>query len=186
MPKRALPSRSTREAESPTPEALAASASRLDAITRVTLLVFRLNGLLLAEGDRLCRPVGQTSARWQVLGVVDHGPMTVAAVARTMGLARQSVQRTADLLAGEGLVAYEEDPADRRAQRLVLTVRGRKILRTIEAAQDKWARDLGRRVGVARVEQAIAPLEALAATLAPPKLAPRPRSRVRVRTQGTG
>ena len=57
--------------------------------------VFRVNGLLLAAGDDLARPAGLTSARWQVLGVVDHGPVTVAQVARIMGLTRQSVRWSA-------------------------------------------------------------------------------------------
>jgi DNA-binding MarR family transcriptional regulator len=132
-----------------------------EAVTRLTLLVFRLNGLLLAEGDRMAAPVGQTSARWQVLGVVDHGPCTVAAVARTMGLARQSVQRTADLLAADGLVAYEDNPADRRAMLVRLTPRGRKALRTIEAAQQAWAARLGEALGAPAVGRACALLERL-------------------------
>lgn len=40
----------------------------------------------------------------------------VAAIARAMGLARQSVQRTADLLEAEGLVEYVENPAHRAGQ----------------------------------------------------------------------
>jgi DNA-binding MarR family transcriptional regulator len=135
-----------------------------EAFTRLTLLVFRLNGLLLAAGDRMAAPVGQTSARWQVLGVVDHGPITVAAVARTMGLARQSVQRTADLLAADGLVHYEDNPADRRARLMTLTARGRKALRAIEAEQRAWAARLGAAVGgkaLAQAGEALAQIEAL-------------------------
>jgi DNA-binding MarR family transcriptional regulator len=118
-----------------------------DALTRLTLLVFRVNGLLLEAGDRLAAPAGQTSARWQVLGVVDHGPITVAAVARTMGITRQSVQRTADLLAESGFVAYSENPDDRRAQLIAITAKGIKALRKIEAAQEEWARELGKALG---------------------------------------
>ena len=36
--------------------------------------VFRANSSLLAQGDVMTQPVGLTSARWQVLGVVEHGP----------------------------------------------------------------------------------------------------------------
>lgn len=61
--------------------------------------VFRVNGLLLAAGDEVARPAGLTSARWQILGVVDHEPATVARIARTMGLARPTVRQTADVLA---------------------------------------------------------------------------------------
>jgi hypothetical protein len=37
-------------------------------LTDLVLEVFRLNGRLLAAGDRLSKTVGLTSARWQVLG----------------------------------------------------------------------------------------------------------------------
>ena len=58
------------------------------------------------------------------MGVVDHGPLTVAAVARRMGLRRQSVQRTADLLVADGVAAYVDNPADKRARLLTLTTSG--------------------------------------------------------------
>lgn len=74
-----------------------------EAFTALVLETFKVNGRLLATGDRMTRPVGQTSARWQVLGAIEHEALTVAAIARAMGLARQSVQRTADLLESEGM-----------------------------------------------------------------------------------
>jgi DNA-binding MarR family transcriptional regulator len=130
-----------------------------DAFTRLVLLVFRLNGLLLDAGDRLAAPVGQTSARWQVMGVIDHEPLTVSAVARVMGLRRQSVQRTADLLAADGVAEYVENPADRRARLLTLTPSGRRALRTIERAQHVWAAELGEAVGLEPLLEAEQALE---------------------------
>ncbi|RKH06442.1 MarR family transcriptional regulator [Corallococcus praedator] len=113
------------------------------AFTDLILEVFQLNGLLLQAGDRLSAPAGLTSARWQVLGVIDHGPATVAAVARTMGLARQSVQQTADALASDGFVTYVENPHHQRAKLLSLTAAGRRALRKVEAAHAAWANRLG-------------------------------------------
>ena len=121
------------------------------AFTRLVLSVFRLNGRLLAAGDRMAATAGQSSARWQVLGVIDHGPQTVAGVARAMDLARQSVQRTADRLVAEGLAAYLGNPADRRADLLRMTSRGRKVLRKIERAQYVWANRLGKDIGTHRL-----------------------------------
>lgn len=135
------------------------------AFTRLVLLVFRLNGLLLDAGDRMAAPVGQTSARWQVMGVVDHEPLTVAAVARQMGLRRQSVQRTADLLVADGVAEYLDNPADRRARLLTLTTSGRRRLRTIERAQRDWARELGSAVGTQSLLQAEDALSRLVALL---------------------
>ena len=118
------------------------------AFTRLVLLVFRLNGLLLDAGDRLAAPVGQTSARWQVMGVIDHEPLTVSAVARVMGLRRQSVQRTVDLLAADGVAEYVDNAADRRARLLTLTPAGRRALRAIERAKRAWAEELGEAAGL--------------------------------------
>jgi DNA-binding MarR family transcriptional regulator len=136
-----------------------------EAFTQLVLLVFRLNGLLLAAGDRLAGPAGQTSARWQVMGVIDHAPMTVAGIARVMGLRRQSVQRTADLLAADGVAEYLDNPADRRARLLTLTPRGRRALRAIERAQFAWARNHGEAIGRKRLESAVSALEETIAQL---------------------
>jgi DNA-binding MarR family transcriptional regulator len=129
------------------------------AFTRLVLLVFRLNGLLLEAGDRMAAPAGQTSARWQVMGVIDHEPLTVSQIARTMGLRRQSVQRTADLLAADGVAKYLDNPADRRARLLTLTPPGRRALRAIERAQFEWARNQGEAIGRERLESAADALE---------------------------
>lgn len=99
----------------------------------------------------MARPAGQTSARWQVLAAADHAPMTVAQIARVLNLARQSVQRVADLLEGEGLVIFEENPGHRRAKLVGLTPKGRRALRSIQAAQRVWADALGAQVGEAEL-----------------------------------
>jgi DNA-binding MarR family transcriptional regulator len=135
------------------------------AFTQLTLLVFRLNGLLLDAGDRMTAPVGQTSARWQVMGVIDDEPMTVAGVARVMGLARQSVQRTADLLVNDGIAIYEDNPADRRAKLLRLTSSGTEALRAIEQAQYAWANQIGEVLGERKLLSANSTLEDLKAVL---------------------
>src|SRR6476660_628987 len=80
-----------------------------EAFSGLVIRVLRLNGLLTAAGDALARPAGQTSARWQVLAMVERGAYTVAETARTLGLARQSVQRVADLLEADGLIAFNDN-----------------------------------------------------------------------------
>lgn len=136
-----------------------------EAFTHLALLVFRLNGLILEAGDHMTAPVGQTSARWQVMGVIDDEPMTVAGVARVMGLARQSVQRTADLLVSDGIARYEDNPADRRANLLRLTPSGTRALRVIEEAQYAWANRIGETVGARDLARVNAVLERLQRTL---------------------
>ena len=110
--------------------------------TELVLEVFRVNGLALEAGDALTESLGLSSARWQVLGVVDHEPAPVANVARIMGLARQSVQQTADALERDGFIEYRENPHHRRAKLLALTERGREALRKVEARQAVWANQL--------------------------------------------
>lgn len=133
------------------------SASRTpagDAFSALVVQVLRLGGLLAEAGDALAEPAGQTSARWQVLAAVEDAPATVAGIARSLGLARQSVQRVADLLARDGLAAYEDNPDHRRAKLLRLTPTGRSALRTIQVAQRSWADALGAMIGEADLRQA--------------------------------
>jgi DNA-binding MarR family transcriptional regulator len=136
-----------------------------DALSVVIVQVMRLSGLLTAAGDALAEPAGQTSARWQVLAGAEHAPSTVAQIARRLGLARQSVQRVADLLEREGLAAYDDNPDDQRAQLLRLTPRGRSALGAIQKAQRAWANALGARIGEGDLRHAGDVLERLTAAL---------------------
>lgn len=114
-----------------------------DTFTELVLEVFRVNRLLLDAGDQLTKPVGLSSARWQVLGMVEHGPMPVAHVARVMGLTRQSVQQTADSLADDDLIAYSENPHHRRAKLMTLTAKGRAALDYVQERHADWANQIG-------------------------------------------
>ena len=107
-----------------------------------------------AAGEALAKPSGQTLARWLVLEAVQDAPATVAQVARTLHLARQGVQRLADLLVRDGLAVYQDNPAHRRAKLLELTPRGRATLRTIQKAQVTWADALGAQLGEDDLRQA--------------------------------
>jgi DNA-binding MarR family transcriptional regulator len=118
-----------------------------DAFSTLVVHVFRLNGMLTAAGDALAAPAGQTSARWRVLAAVQDAPMTVAQIARAWSLARQSVQRVADLLERDGLVAYEDNPSHKRASLVRLTPEGRSALRRIQGAQRAWASAIGDEIG---------------------------------------
>jgi DNA-binding MarR family transcriptional regulator len=67
---------------------------------------------------------GQALARWVILDAIENRPATVAQIARRRGIARQAVQRVADLLVGDGLAAYEPNPSHRRAKLLRPTAEG--------------------------------------------------------------
>jgi len=127
-----------------------------DAFSALVVQVLRLGGLLTAAGDALSKPAGQSSARWQVLAAADHAPLTVAQIARALGLARQSVQRVADLLEAEGLAEYRDNPEHLRAKLLHLTARGRAALAEIQQAQRGWANEVGAELGEADLKKASA------------------------------
>lgn len=113
-----------------------------DALSRFSMGIFDVNGLLMRCGDRVARALGQSSARWQVLGRAGHRPHTVSRMARDMGHARQSVQRIADALVEEGLAVFRDNPGDRRAKLLGLTAKGAKVLNAIYARNETWSRGL--------------------------------------------
>src|ERR1700691_4629773 len=109
------------------------------AFTELILEIFQFNGRLLAAGDRLPRPLKLPSARWQVLGAIEDRPLPVAQIARNMGLARQNVQRLADVLQEEGFVAYSPNPDHQRAKLVCLTDKGRQVVKQLARHQALWA-----------------------------------------------
>ena len=139
-----------------------------DAFSWVALQVLQLHGLLIEAGDAMAAPMGQTSARWQVLAALEETPRSVAQIARAMNQARQSVQRIGDLLAKEGFAIYEDNPAHQRAKLLRLTPAGLASLRGIQASQRVWADTLGAAVGEEPLRNAGAVLGQLLQTLQSP------------------
>ncbi len=125
-------------------------------VTALILETFRLNGALLAAGDRLTADIGLTSARWQVIGAIALAgtPLPVAQIARNMGRARQSVQRVVDELAGDGLVAFAANPNHRRAKLVILTDHGRSAYRAAMVRQAPWANGLGAGLSPAAIDDA--------------------------------
>ncbi len=140
---------------------MSALTDRGSEFSALLIEVFRLNGLLLAAGDGLAGPSGLTSARWQVMGVVDHGPGTVAQVARAMGLTRQTVRQAANSLEREGMVEFRDNPGDRRARLMTLTPRGRTALREVEERQAAWADEVGTHVSLPELRAAVSTLRDL-------------------------
>jgi DNA-binding MarR family transcriptional regulator len=127
----------------------------------LALTAFRLNGQLLGLAEELTRPAGLTAARWQVLGAVLRTPLTVAGIARAIGLTRQSVQRTADLLVDSGLAEYAPNPAHRRAKLLRPTDAGIAAVRRISPGQAVAADRLADAVGIDDLAGALATMRRL-------------------------
>src|SRR6266550_2760563 len=96
-----------------------------DAATAVVLEIFRVNGLVLADGNRLAVAEGLTAARWQVLGAVALAgrPLTVPQIARRMGLTRQAVQESVSRL-------------------IALTALGHQKYTAVDQRQARWINEL--------------------------------------------
>jgi len=140
-----------------------------DALTDLILETFRLNGALLEAGNQLTDPLGLTSARWQVMGAVAQAgqALTVAQIARRMGLARQGVQRIANDLEAIGMVGFEENLDHKRAKLVALTAKGRKAMDQIDKAQAAWVNDLSSGLNEKRIKQALSVLRTVESRLKP-------------------
>jgi DNA-binding MarR family transcriptional regulator len=132
-------------------------------LTDLVLEIFRINGRLLAAGDDMTRDLGLSSARWQVLGAIElaGAPLTVAGIARQMGLTRQAVQRVANELAAAGFVAYLPNPSHKRAKLLALTERGRRDYARVAERQARWANAVAADLGKGRLKRSAAMLRAM-------------------------
>jgi DNA-binding MarR family transcriptional regulator len=134
-------------------------------LSAASITTFKLNGQFLTLAGELARPAGLTAAWWQVLGAVLGGPLPVAGIAREMGMARQSVQRVADILVERGLAEYRDNPAHRRAKLLVPTEEGRAAVGRINPAHAAAAKRLAKVFGEPALADAVAALRALSAAL---------------------
>ena len=123
------------------------------------MTIFWINGLLMRNGEEITRTLGLSSAKWQVLGRAGDGPQTVARMARDMGLARQSVQRVADVLEKQKLVAYGDNPSDRRAQLVELTRQGKQVLAAIYKRNQEWSRQIALKLDLQRLAKVTDELE---------------------------
>jgi DNA-binding MarR family transcriptional regulator len=128
-----------------------------DALTDLVLPTFALNGEFLAAAEDMTRPVGLTPAWWQVLGATLSEPLPVAEIARRvgLGLARQSVQRVADVLVERDWATYRDNPAHRRAKLLEPTPAGRAAVARLADAQHEWANAVGAAVGEDELRHAL-------------------------------
>ena len=109
----------------------------------LVLSLFRLNGLLIAEGDNMTEALGLTSARWKVIGVIalSNSGLTVPGIARVLGQSRQAVQRITDVMATDGLLSYQSNPKHKRSMLVVLTEEGKTAYKDLRDVQDPWAID---------------------------------------------
>lgn len=129
--------------------------------TKLILETFRFNGLLIASGDQLAKEIDLSSALWQVLGAVGEAPLSMAQIARNMGLSRQSVRRSANKLKDKGLINFENNPDHKRAKLVVMTKKGLQILEKIKKKQVDWSNHLSEEFSSKDLEETVKMIKSL-------------------------
>lgn len=132
----------------------------LDALS---FAIFRVHGTLIATGDRIGAAQGLTSARWQILGTLTLAgePLTVAQIARLMGLTRQAVQRVTNDLEQAGMLTMRDNPAHKRARLAWPTNQGRAAYAAVMTEWAHLAAILAVNLPDTRIAETIACLETL-------------------------
>ena len=132
-----------------------------EALTALILETFRLNGALLAAGNKLTKPMGMTSARWQVIGAIDRSrhSLSVAQIARRMGLARQGVQRIVNDLVELGFVVLEENIDHKRSPLVCISDKGAGVMGEIAKVQAAWVNELSDGFSEGQIVEALELLE---------------------------
>jgi DNA-binding MarR family transcriptional regulator len=120
-------------------------------LIEIVLLVFRLEAGFMGAAEEISAPAGLTAARWKVLAAVLAEPRTVAEIGRVMGLARQSVQRLADILVEEELAIYVDNPQHKSARLFTPTKRGRVAVARLAERQARWANRVSQRFSHAQL-----------------------------------
>ncbi|HEX3957717.1 MAG TPA: MarR family transcriptional regulator [Trebonia sp.] len=102
--------------------------------------VLRLQGRLLALNTDQGAAENLTGAQLLVLTAVVNSerPPTVPQIGRSLGHARQSVQRIADALIARGLLASKQNPDHKRAPLLTPTEAGRGAHSRVHERSQAW------------------------------------------------
>jgi DNA-binding MarR family transcriptional regulator len=123
--------------------------------------IWRLRGRVMSATREISEQRGLRShSQGLILSAVVRAlePPTVARIARSLGLTRQSVQRTANELAEDGMIAFEDNPHHKRAKQLVATPAGLAAHARNADAKDKWTDRVGAAIGQGDLEHAVATL----------------------------
>ncbi len=94
--------------------------------------------------NRLRSEFGTTLPRFDLLAQLEREPggLTMGELSARMMVTGGNVTGIVDQLEGEGLVAREDHPSDRRAFRVRLTAAGRRQFRRMAAVHEGWVVEL--------------------------------------------
>ena len=130
-------------------------------ITELILTLFPLNGRILSAGDSLSSSEDLSSSLWQVLGALQDAPRTVPQIGRVMGLTRQSVQRSVNIMNEDGLVEFAKNPDHQTSPLVRMTKKGETAYRNVMRLQAEWSNGLGEGLKVDDLKVAVRVLRTL-------------------------
>jgi DNA-binding MarR family transcriptional regulator len=136
--------------------------------------VIRLRGRVLSATREINEKRGLRShSQGLIMSAVVHAaePPTVARIARSLGLTRQSVQRTANELVTDGLLQFEDNPHHKRAKQLVATAHGLALHARESETRVQWMDQLGHAVSESELAQTVATLRRIRRFLEHPEAA---------------
>jgi DNA-binding MarR family transcriptional regulator len=103
----------------------------------LTLAMTRLRARLRLESTGPAR--GWTWSQLSTLHrIIDHGPITAAALAQVEHVRPQSMAETVAALKADGLVATAPDPSDGRKTLISATAEGRRVYGGVVATREEW------------------------------------------------
>jgi DNA-binding MarR family transcriptional regulator len=106
--------------------------------------VIQLGNLLTRRLAPVFEKARVTPQQWAILSVLDQsaGPMSLAALARSMMVSKQNMTGMMARLEQLGFAERADDPEDLRSSRVVLTRRGRSTIEKLRPAYEEWRRTL--------------------------------------------
>jgi DNA-binding MarR family transcriptional regulator len=118
------------------------SSQRADRYRALLAEVYELAGRSRRQSDVEAAAYGSTGARWLAMSAISDRDLTVASIARRLGLPRQAVHRVVDDLVAQGHVEKLPNADHARSELVSLTAEGRSVLRKMRRASDRHRSDL--------------------------------------------
>jgi DNA-binding MarR family transcriptional regulator len=129
--------------------------------------VIQLANLLTRRLAPVFEKARVTPQQWAILSVLHQsgGPMSLAALARSMMVSKQNMTGMMARLEQLGFAERAGDPEDLRSSRVVLTRRGRATIEKLRPAYEQWREALGGELLERDLETAARTIENLIAKL---------------------
>lgn len=129
--------------------------------------VIQLANLLTRRLAAVFEKARVTPQQWAILSALaaNGGPMSLAALARTMMVSKQNMTGMMARLEQLGFAERADDPEDLRSSRVVLTRRGRATIERLRPAYEEWRDTIGGELSERDLATAAKTIETLIETL---------------------